>query len=307
MLAKVSCAGQTDIGRRRENNQDQFLIAELHKSMLAQSSSLELAPESRLFGPAYARLFIVADGMGGHQAGNRASALAIEMLINQLVDSLYWLQPGDAERESRFMDQLKHMFTLAHRAIERESIAQAEHRGMGTTLTMAYVLWPTAYVVHAGDSRCYLVRNREIRQVTTDHTVSNQLVRQGGLKQEDAQSSPWSNVLFNALGAGGREVEAEVYKVGLQNEDVLILCSDGLYRHVADHEVRDLASQDLEPSACCQAMIDLTNQRGGIDNVTVIVARFIGSELVSDSTISDLARTSIYEKSKIVLQDTTDY
>ncbi len=307
MLANVFCAGQTDIGRRRENNQDQFLIAELHKSMLAQASSLKPASAPRLFGPTYARLFIVADGMGGHQAGNRASALAIELLINQLVDSLQWLPASDADRDTKFMDQLKLMFTLAHRAIERESIAQVEHRGMGTTLTMAYVLWPTAYVVHAGDSRCYLVRDREIRQVTTDHTVSNQLVRQGGLKQEDAQSSPWSNVLFNALGAGGREVEAEVYKVALQNEDVLILCSDGLYRHVADHEMRDFVSQELEPSASCQAMIDLTNQRGGIDNVTVIVARFVCSDSLSESTLSDLARTSIYEKPKIVLQDTTDY
>ncbi len=309
MVAKVISAGRTDIGKRRENNQDQFLIAELHKSMFVFESSISAPEDSRLFGDVYGRLFVVADGMGGHQAGNRASALAIELLVSQLLGSLPWLASMESDREGKFVQELKRLFTLAHRGIERESIALEEHRGMGTTLTMAYVLWPHMFVVHAGDSRCYLIRNHEIRQLTTDHTVSNQLVRQGGLREEDASHSPWSNVLFNALGAGGREVEADVYKVTLEFGDSVLLCSDGLYRLVKDDEIRDWVARDVPPADCCQALLDLANQRGGIDNITAVVARFASPDGKRDLTDLHATTTGTKElnKSKVILQDTADF
>ena len=276
MLAKILSAGRTDIGKKRDANQDHFLIADLNKSMLVQSKSWNLETQSRLYGMSHGRLFMVADGMGGHQGGNRASILAIDLLINQLLNSMHWFFQSDKEheeRESDFIQDLKKLMQKAHEGIEKESQEVSGRKGMGTTLTMAYVIWPWMYVVHAGDSRCYLMRGDEIKQLTSDHTVSNQLVAKGGMTPDEAEKSPWSNVLYNALGAGAASVDAEVHKVPLEPNDTILLCTDGLYRYLTDKEIQDMLLSELEPHECCRSLIELANFRGGADNSTVIVAR----------------------------------
>lgn len=276
MFAKITSAGRTDIGKKRDSNQDQYLIADLNKSMLVQSTSLNLDAQSRLYGMSHGKLFMVADGMGGHQGGNRASTLAIDLLINQLLNSMHWffqMDKNQEEREAGFIADLKKMLQKAHEAIEKESSADAGTKGMGTTLTMAYVIWPWMYVVHAGDSRCYLLRQGELKQLTHDHTVSNQLIEKGGMTPAEADKSPWSNVLYNALGAGASAVDAEVHKVPLQPDDRIMLCSDGLYRYLQDDEIQDILLSELEPAEVCRSFIELANFRGGADNITTIVAR----------------------------------
>jgi protein phosphatase len=276
MLAKIKSAGRTDIGKKRASNQDQFLIADLNKSMLVQSTSLNLDTQSRLYGMSHGKLFMVADGMGGHEGGNRASELAIDLLINQLLNSMHWFFQMDrdqGEREQGFIDDLKRMLQEAHKAIEKESHQSAFIRGMGTTLTLAYVIWPWMYVVHAGDSRCYLLRDEELQLITRDHTISNQMIEKGGMTRAEAIRSPWSNVLYNALGAGAQAVDAEIHKVALQPNDIILLCTDGLYRHVDDDQMRDLLLSEQEPLECCRCLIDLANIEGGSDNITVIIAR----------------------------------
>lgn len=275
MLAKVLCAGRTDTGKKRDSNQDQFLIADLHKSMLVQATSLNLDAQSRLYGMSHGKLFMVADGMGGHQAGSRASVLAIDLLINQLLNSMHWFFAVEPNREQDFIGDLKKLFQKAHQAIERESTEQVAHRGMGTTLTLAYVIWPWMYVVHAGDSRCYLLRGDKLEQLTSDHTISNQLVQAGTITAAETANSPWSNVLTNVLGAGSHDVLAEVKKVPLEVGDTVVLCTDGLNRHVEDGELRDIVQRELEPTECCRALIELANFRGGFDNITAIVARLL--------------------------------
>jgi protein phosphatase len=146
-------------------------------------------------------------------------------------------------------------------------------RGMGTTLTMCYIIWPMMYVVHAGDSRCYLMRGNAHEQQTRDHTVSSQLAEQGGLSPEQAESSRWSHVLYNALGAGGSNVTAEVSKVTLQLGDAIVLCTDGLYRHVKPEEIADILMRETELGDACRSLIDLANFRGGSDNITVVAAK----------------------------------
>ncbi len=276
MLAKIVSAGRTDIGRKRSDNQDQFLIADLNKSMLVQSTSLNLEAHSRIYGMSHGKLFMVADGMGGHQGGNRASRLAIDLLINQLLNSMHWFSSLDEEehdREEGFIEDLKLLMKRAHEAIEREARSAVDKKGMGTTLTVAYVIWPWLYVLHAGDSRCYLLRDDQLKQLTKDHTVSNQLVEQGGMTAAEANNSPWSNVLYNALGAGAEQVTPEVQKVALKQGDSILLCTDGLYRHVRDQEISDILSNELEPPETCRSLIELANFRGGADNITVVVAR----------------------------------
>ncbi|MEM7478796.1 MAG: protein phosphatase 2C domain-containing protein [Planctomycetota bacterium] len=276
MFAKITSAGRTDIGKKRASNQDQYLIADLNKSMLVQSTSLNLEAQSRLYGMSHGKLFMVADGMGGHQGGNRASALAIDHLINQLLNSMHWFFQMDIDledREAGFIEDLKKIMQHAHEAIEKESSEEKGTAGMGTTLTMAYVIWPWLYVVHAGDSRCYMLRDGELQQLTKDHTVSNRLMEKGGMTADEAEKSPWSNVLYNALGAGASEVNAEVHRFALEPNDTIVLCSDGLYRYVSDQEIRDMLITELEPLECCRAFIELANFRGGADNITAIVAK----------------------------------
>lgn len=273
MQAKIVSAGRTDVGRQRDSNQDQFLIADLHKSLLVEDSSLKLDCHSRLFGTSLGRLLMVADGMGGHQAGSRASLLAIDLLINQMLNRMRWPARISAGEEERFVADLKQLFETAHKLILRESQTHSDLRGMGTTLTMAYILWPWMYVVHVGDSRCYLIRNQSAQQLTRDHTLSSQLAERGGLPAEDVETSRWSHVLYNALGGGGVEVVVEVHKVDLQLDDVIVLCTDGLYRDIKPQELADMALREAEPGEACRNLVDLANSRGGHDNITVVAAR----------------------------------
>ncbi len=277
MQVRIVSAGRTDVGKQRETNQDQFLIADLHKSMLIEDSSLRLDCQARLYGKSFGRLLMVADGMGGHQAGSRASLLAIDLLINQLVGGMHWPLQVAEDEEERFVADLKQLFETAHKLIVREANAHANLKGMGTTLTMSYILWPWMYVVHVGDSRCYLIRDESVRQLTRDHTLSSQLAEKVGKGVSQSQYAKWSHVLVNALGAGGMEVTVEVHKEKLNVDDVIVLCTDGLYRNVKENEISDILLRELEIGEACRSLVELSNFRGGQDNITVVAARCLKS------------------------------
>jgi serine/threonine protein phosphatase PrpC len=274
MFARITSAGRSDIGRRRESNQDQFLIADLTRSMQIHGSSLNIEPRSRLYGTPQSRIFVVADGMGGHQAGSRASSMAIDFVVNHLLNQMHWYFLTDRDNQLEFVESMKGLIRDANSAIQLDSRQNVAFHGMGTTLTMAYVVWPQLHVVHVGDSRCYLFREGELKQITRDHTMASQLVDRGTLDRADIESSPWSNVLWNALGGGTRTVVADVYDNELKADDCLLLCSDGLNKHVKDDEIRNILEAETDPNIACRELIELANARGGSDNVTAIVARF---------------------------------
>ncbi len=274
MFARIQAAGRTDVGRRRESNQDQFLIADLSRSMQIQGSSLNIEPRSRLYGTPQSRIFAVADGMGGHQAGSRASSMAIDFVVNHLLNQMHWYFLTDRDNQLEFVESMKGLVRDANAAIQFDSRQNVAFHGMGTTLTMAYVVWPKLHVVHVGDSRCYLFRKGELKQITRDHTMASQLVDRGTLDKADIETSPWSNVLWNALGGGTRTVVADVYDNDLEPDDRLLLCSDGLNKHVKDEEIRNLLEVENDPVIACRELIELANSRGGLDNITTIVARF---------------------------------
>lgn len=277
--SSIRAAGRTDVGQRRKDNQDQFLIAELRKSMQIHSTSLALDEECMLFGGRSGELLVVADGMGGHAAGRRASNLAVDHLISQLLNNIHWFLHLDEDHDEAFIESLKALLQQTHTKLLAEAQDATEHRGMGTTLTLAYLVWPRMYVVHAGDSRCYLVRDGKCEQLTTDHTLAKQLVDAGGMKPEDEASSRWSNVLWNVLGGHGHnELIAEVRRVELQKNDTVVLCSDGLTRYIDDATLLSIVQQygdDVDEMA--DHLIALANGSGGIDNITVVVSRPDGS------------------------------
>lgn len=243
--------------------------------MQIHSTSLALDEECMLFGGRSGELLVVADGMGGHAAGRRASNLAVDHLISQLLNNIHWFLHLDEDHDEAFIESLKALLQQTHTKLLAEAQDASEHRGMGTTLTLAYLVWPRMYVVHAGDSRCYLVRDGKCEQLTTDHTLAKQLVDAGGMKPEDEASSRWSNVLWNVLGGHGHnELIAEVRRVELQKNDTVVLCSDGLTRYIDDATLLSIVQQygdDVDEMA--DHLIALANGSGGIDNITVVVSR----------------------------------
>lgn len=272
MRAKSDCFGMTDIGRKREINQDQFLIAELNKSMLVQATSLKLDDQSRLYGSAQGLLMLVADGMGGHAAGERASSIAVDHLVERLLNSVHWFFRLDGDTEGDFLEDLKGLLAEAHQRILDEGVLHADRKGMGTTLTMAYVIGPRLYVVHAGDTRCYLIRRGNVERLTVDHTLARQMVESGGMQPEDEAGSRWSNVLWNVLGGnGGEKLTAEVRKADLEVGDAIVLCSDGLYRYLDDAKLASLIANASAADQACAALIQLANEAGGEDNITALV------------------------------------
>ncbi|EMI54530.1 PP2C family protein-serine/threonine phosphatase [Rhodopirellula sallentina] len=284
--AKNAC-GLTDIGRRRAENQDQFLIAELRKSMLVHSTSLLVDKEVPLFGSARGQLLIVADGMGGHAAGRRASSVAMDHLITELLNRMHWFLHLEHDHEDEFIDSLKDLLRQAHARILSEAADDDSQRGMGTTLTMAYIVWPRMYVVHAGDSRCYLIRDGQCEQLTTDHTLARQLVESGGLKPEEEEQSRWSNVLWNVLGGSGdQELIAEVRRTDLVEGDMVLLCSDGLSRYLSTETLAGVVSEGCsDHRGICHRLVGLANAAGGEDNITVVVCS-PGPQKISDHALS---------------------
>jgi protein phosphatase len=274
MRGKMDCHGLTDVGKQREANEDQFLIADLSKSMLIHQTSLTHDDHTRLFGGSQGKLLMVADGMGGHAEGQRASSLAVQTLASYVLNTMHWFFRLEEGREADLHEELKTALEECQRSIERAAEASPQQKGMGTTLTMAYILWPRLYVVHAGDSRCYLLRGDRLEQITKDHTLAQRLVDQGVLDAAEARESRWSHILWNCIGGGSHELNPDVYKANLQIGDTLLLCSDGLTTDVPDQEINAVLQRKRGAEETCRLLVEAANAAGGRDNITVIVAHF---------------------------------
>lgn len=307
MIDEQNCFGITDIGLKRESNQDSFLIAQLSKSMVIGSNSLNIEPQTRLFGGICGWLMLVADGMGGHAGGERASSLAVRYLIERLLNNIHWFFQFNREAEVEFIDSLKKLLRDTHHEIQSEGQRDQTLSGMGTTLTMTYLVWPNLYVVHAGDSRCYLIRERRVERLTTDHTMARRLVETGGLNPEDEATSRWSNVLWNVLGGKSHEeIKAEVHQVELRRGDQVMVCTDGLHRYLSEDTILDVLGRDQSCDQACQAFIQIAKQGGGDDNITVIVAK-VPSEPDYDPLSTTASELPVTTDPELALLETADF
>lgn len=206
-------------------------------------------------------LVLVADGMGGHQAGEIASAMAAESVC------------ASAKKTAGREISVKSAVTWvrrANKAIFQAASEDLSRSGMGTTLTFVYFMKGHAMVVHVGDSRCYLIRGGEIRQLTRDHSLVAELVARGEITEEQAKNHPYRNVITRALGTDST-VAVDAQDVDCDEGDVFLLCSDGLSNYVEDKEMLD-AVQNMEGEALCEHLIDLALLRGGRDNISVAAA-----------------------------------
>jgi serine/threonine protein phosphatase PrpC len=275
MLARMDSHGLTDPGLKRPNNQDHFLIADLNKSMKIQGTSLSLDNQSRVYGGSQGKLLIVADGMGGEAAGERACTIAVDQVTTYVLNSLSWCFRLEEDSEHDFEDHLKEALVSCQKSIQDAVANHPEMQSMGTTMTMVYIVWPRAFVVHVGDSRCYLLRKASLEQITVDHTISEVLAATGQISREEAQRSPMRHALWNVLGGRSDELSVDVSKLTLEADDVLLLCTDGLYEMVPAETLEELLKSSENAAATCRKLVDLANENGGKDNITVIVSRFL--------------------------------
>ncbi|OAI54492.1 hypothetical protein AYO47_10010, partial [Planctomyces sp. SCGC AG-212-M04] len=248
----LDCFGQTDRGLKRPTNEDHFLIADLNKALRIHQTSLNFDDEETIFGASQGMMLLVADGMGGHAAGEHASRLTVESLTSSILNHMPWFFSRDAEGDEDLRTALERALHRCQERLQTEAKAHPSVQGMGTTLTAAYVHWPRTTVIHAGDSRCYLLRAGKLRQITRDHTLAQQIADEGEFRSSNILHTRWANVLWNAIGSGTDDVKPEVHQFDLQLGDVLLLCTDGLPKHVEPQEIRDALERNLDARATCQ-------------------------------------------------------
>ncbi|MBL8152356.1 MAG: Stp1/IreP family PP2C-type Ser/Thr phosphatase, partial [Blastocatellia bacterium] len=217
-------------------------------------------------------LLIVADGMGGAAAGDIASQLAIDTVFGELSKEI------DRSNTLSIVEMLKNSVEKTNTKLWEESQMNIDYRGMGTTLTAVLVYKQDLYIAQVGDSRAYLVRNREIEQVTKDQSAVQMLIDLGRISKQEAATAPNRNIILQALGVEPI-VQVALTKVSIFRGDYLLLCSDGLSNKVEDEEIRDMLLSGSSIDVTCQKMVDLANFRGGEDNITVVVSRFDGEAL----------------------------
>jgi serine/threonine protein phosphatase PrpC len=248
----IELAGLSDIGCQRENNEDQFAYWE-------PDADEEFARKGRLA--------IVADGMGGHEGGQEASRIAVETIQEVFAET------PDSDAQSL----LAIGFQIAHERILEYAAGHPELHGMGTTATAIALLGNQLYYAHVGDSRLYLVRGTHISRLTHDHSYVGRLVESGVISAAEAEIHPQRHILTAALGAGA-ELWPEIppQAVELQEGDVLILCTDGLWSLLSENEIQTVVIES-EPPEACRALIQMTRDRGGPDNITVQVLRLGGA------------------------------
>jgi PPM family protein phosphatase len=247
----IEMAILSDVGRQRANNEDSYLYWE---------------PDSNKEFSRKGRLAIVADGMGGYEGGQEASRLAVET-IRDIYDSSF---DGDPQKA------LIASFITAHDKIQSYAVKHPQLQGMGTTCTAFSIVGANLYFAHVGDSRLYLIRGENISRLTRDHSYVGRLVENGIVRSEDAESHPQRHILTAALGSG-REVEPDFpqHPLTLEEGDYLVLCTDGLWSLVSDLDIATVVRAN-SPADSCHALIQTALDRGGPDNITVLVLRFSG-------------------------------
>jgi protein phosphatase len=282
-LGKMDCFGMTDKGHVRRVNSDQFLIADLKRSLLIHRTSLAEEAMSTHFGNTQAQLLMVADGVG-EELGLEASTIAVDVISDYLLNSTSQCPTHDRGMHQDVFRQLETAVYRCRTRMQSEVVEHPDrhHGEMGTTVTMAYISWPRVFITHAGDSRCYLYRDSRLRQLTTDHTFAQRLVKAGILEADQLAASRWNNVLWNVVGPNATTLQPEISEHELRIGDALLLCTDGLTKQISERQICGILQQDLDAEATCRKLIDATLNAGGRDNATIILARFRSVERVQE-------------------------
>jgi serine/threonine protein phosphatase PrpC len=240
--SEIAWAALTDIGMVRDHNEDNF-------------TQLNLEEES---------LFVVADGMGGHDAGETASKLAVEAVCREISEGV--------KRNHDPKKLIEQAVQQANADVKREG--KSKGSDMGTTLSVALIAGGTAYVANVGDSRVYWIENGSITQITEDHSLVAKLVAAGKLTKEEARNHPKSNLLYRTIG-NEEIVKVDTFQVALKKGGSLLLCSDGLWGEVADEEIHKVFNAGSDAKTACARLVQMANKNGGKDNITAVVVKVL--------------------------------
>jgi protein phosphatase len=269
---------RTDVGQIREHNEDNFLVADLTR----KTRGLLEANRSGVVGK-HGSLFAVCDGMGGAAAGEIASQLAVDILYEKMTEGLDEAQPLLRDELAR---RLVHGIEAAGLRIFQEAKQDRTRRGMGTTVTAAALVDHYLFFAQVGDSRAYVLRGRDLVQLTRDQSLVNQLIEAGQLTEEEAENFEHNNIILQALGTADT-VQVDLTFCELRRGDTLLLCSDGLSGMVRFEDIREVLLATPEPIDACKLLTERANQAGGHDNITVVVVHFDGEGLKDSSADSE--------------------
>ena len=267
---EIDVYGLTHPGKVRTNNEDHFLVCALQKRMHVYHTSL---PDTTSFGgdERIATLGMVADGVGGAVAGEEASRMALEGVTRYVSQALRCYYTTDAAEDEEFIHTLEEAALKVHNELATATHEHPELRGMATTLTLWLGIWPNAFLLQVGDSRCYTMRDGQLIQLSRDQTMAEELIEQGVFSRDDAKRTKWAHILSSAI--GGPQAAPVVRKLGLQWGDVGLMCSDGLTRHVPDDQIRERLTTTKTAREGCEVLLQDALDAGGEDNVTIIIGR----------------------------------
>jgi PPM family protein phosphatase len=275
---QIDFGAVSDIGKVRNNNEDAYLIFRSGKfwEKLESSVSDELLP-SHYEENGYA--MAVADGMGGLAAGEVASRMAIVTVVNLMLSSVKWAvkldHPEFREREiQEAIDRMVEYLCKADKAISERAKAEGAYQGMGTTLTASYSFARELFIFHVGDSRAYLFRNGELIQITRDHTVAQSLADAGAIPQSAVSKHHFKHVLMQAVGIHEGKMNVEIHQMRLEDDDQILLCTDGLTDLVKPEEVESVLKRKESSKKKCETLRDLALNYGGKDNITVLMSHY---------------------------------
>ncbi|MEO5579995.1 MAG: protein phosphatase 2C domain-containing protein [Gemmatimonadaceae bacterium] len=269
MTIAVDSFGITDKGKVRESNDDNFLIVEVRKSVDVQHSSLNPDALGDRFCSGRGRLFVVADGVGSGPEGDRASGDTIEALLQYVSETVECFQSMSGSKDDELLGRLQETVRGVHEAL-------SAYEGLGrqppaTTLTMLLLIWPRAYLVHVGDSRAYVRRRGRVQQLTRDQTLGEYMVSLGAWSEDQAAGSRPGATLTSAV--GGPQMDPVIGLIDLEPGDSMMLCTDGLTKHVSDDRIATVLGENSTAEAMSLAMMREALEAGGTDNISIIVVR----------------------------------
>jgi PPM family protein phosphatase len=270
---RIDVAALSDKGKVREQNEDHFFVARggRHIATLLTNIPPQDVP-TRFEETGY--LMIVADGMGGHAGGEVASRMAIATLINFVLHMPDWILRLDEEHAQKVMDRAAERYRKVHEALQEKARLDPKLRGMGTTMTAAYSIGDDLFVAHVGDSRAYLYRDEKLQLLTHDQTQAQLMADIGMISQKEVARHRLRHVLTSALGGTDKAVKVDIQRLKLTNADRLLLCTDGLTDMVEDAGIASVLASSEFSDAATRRLVDLALEKGGKDNVTVVLARY---------------------------------
>jgi protein phosphatase len=267
----VEMAAVSHAGKVRSNNEDHYLAVCFERTARTLLTNLSEVP-GEYVEKGYG--LVVADGVGGSNAGEIASSTAVRVILQLALETPDWIMTFDAKRAPEVLERMEVRFRKVKDAFVRRAEAEPALAGMGTTMTLACTAGINLIIAHIGDSRAYLFRRGELHQLTRDQTVAQNLADAGAIRPEEVATHPRRHILTGAITTRRSESSAELHHLELADGDQLLLCTDGLTDMTSDAAIAGALGRPGPPEAACQALVDLALQGGGKDNVTVVLARY---------------------------------